>query len=642
MSKQIAVLMSAISIGNQKKILEGMIDAAKETDSNLYVFTCHVKYDEKEENRQGAYQIMRLPDFRCFDGAVIVQNTIQHEQTAKEVFAALQASGIPAVSIDADAELLEMDYIGVTSYEAQFEIVEHLITVHDCRDICYVAGPSRNTEARDRRRAYEDALKKHGIAVRDENMAEGLWEDRSGRRAAEQFLERRGCPEAIVCANDLMAAGVLEVLHERGYRVPEDVRVTGFDDEEMSALLRPPLTTVDKNQYGAGRKAVLSLLEGRSEAGYRRTIVPFRPVYRASCGCQHGDNTDVEWLKAKHVSSKLLTETVSSTLKNMVADLAGIEQPEEMIEALKTYVLHSDMETFYLCLCDREKIFGVPSEELGGEVDLHYSNVDYTDEMTIPLAYEDGEFCSYGAFPKGMVLPEKCRSRSGGNFYVVVPLHYQRHCFGYCISGNSYYPLEQGLYYLWMLNIGIGLENIRKWMLLRAAVERLNRVWAYDMLTGLYNRAGFYHAAAPMLKELCAQGAEAFLIFMDLDGLKTVNDTRGHEMGDLLIGTMARIVQESVGEKELAMRYGGDEFVIVGAQHGRRMEGLIDQIHAKMDAWNRAENDFTVSASIGGTCFTANSIGELDKCIEQADERMYEEKKEKKQKKERGLENEDH
>lgn len=72
--RQIAVLMSAINIGNQKKILEGMIDTAKETDCNLFVFTCHINYNEKEENRQGVYQIMTLPDFRYFDGAVIVRN----------------------------------------------------------------------------------------------------------------------------------------------------------------------------------------------------------------------------------------------------------------------------------------------------------------------------------------------------------------------------------------------------------------------------------------------------------------------------------------------------------------------------------------------------------------------------------------
>lgn len=142
MVKQIAVLMSAINISNQKKILEGMIDAAKETDCNLFVFTCHINFNEKEENKQGAYQIMKLPDFSHFDGAVIVRNTIQHEPTARQVLAALRESRIPAVSID--SEMPGMGYIGILNYEAQYRIVEHLIKEHGCRNICYIAGPSFN------------------------------------------------------------------------------------------------------------------------------------------------------------------------------------------------------------------------------------------------------------------------------------------------------------------------------------------------------------------------------------------------------------------------------------------------------------------------------------------------------------------
>lgn len=629
MTRQIAVMMSSINIGNQKKILEGMIDAAKETDSNLFVFTCHIKYDEREENKAGAYHIMTLPDFRYFDGAVVVRNTIQHEQTAKDVFAALWESGIPAVSIDAD--MPGMDYIGVPNYEAQYAIVEHLITQHGCRDICYVAGPSFLVEARERRRGYEDALKKHGIPLREENVAEGVWEDTDGRMAVEQFIKQRGCPEAIVCANDLMASGVLAALREHGYQVPEDVRVTGFDNDEMSEFLVPSLTSVDKNQYNAGREALFSLFDKKEEVAQRRIVVPFRPVYRESCGCCHGNSMDMDYLKTRHISDKLRAQTNISGLKNMITDFTGMEKPEELIEALKTYVLQMDIRTFYLCLCDREKIFGLPTGNVGEEVNLQQVNTDYTEKMTIPLAYEDGELCSYGAFPKGMVLPEECRSKTGGNYYVVFPIHYQRHCFGYCISGNSRYPLEEGLHYLWMVNIGIGLENIRKWVLLRAAMARLNKVWAYDMLTNLYNRAGFYNVAAPMLDALREREAEAFLIFMDLDGLKMVNDTLGHEMGDQMLQTMAQIVRESIGENEIAMRYGGDEFVIVGEQRGRRMEELIDWIHAKMDAWNRTGGKFAMSASIGGTCFAAEKIEELDIRIEEADKRMYQEKKEKKQ-----------
>ena len=628
MGRQIAVLMSAINVGNQRKMLEGMIDAARETDSNLFVFTCHLRYDEKEENQQGAYRIMKLPDFRCFDGVIIARNTIQHKKTAEEVVAAVLESGIPAVSID--AEISGIDYIGITDYDAQYQMIEHLITQHDCRDICYVSGPVGNVAAEARLRAYVDALKKHGIAWREENLYRGHWDALSGGDAVRQFIEQRGCPEAVVCGNDQMASGALEAIKELGYRVPENVRVAGFDDEELSTYLDPPLASVDKNQFGEGREAVLSLVNSERGREPRRTILPSYPVFRESCGCRECDTADIKKLKAKYVRNRQRTHMVADDIKNMISDFGGMEQPEELIEPLKKYLLKTDMDIFYLCLCERDKIFGVSQADEAGEVNLQEMDVNYTEEITIPLAYENGEFRSYESFPKGMVLPEECRNRQGGNFFVVVPIYYQKCCFGYCISGNSLYPIEDGLYYSWLMNIGIGLENIRKWMLLKTTVARLNRMWIYDMLTHLYNRAGFFHLAEPMMQELYSRGADAFLIFMDIDGLKTLNDTRGHEMGDALIGAVAKIVRESVREGELAMRYGGDEFVVFGEQQGARMEELIGQIHAGMDAWNREGHEFQVSASTGGISFAVMDMDNLEVRIEQADKQMYQEKKEKK------------
>jgi len=118
---------------------------------------------------------------------------------------------------------------------------------------------------------------------------------------------------------------------------------------------------------------------------------------------------------------------------------------------------------------------------------------------------------------------------------------------------------------------------------------------------------------------------------MDIDGLKTVNDTKGHEMGDLLISTMAEIIKKSVDEKELAMRYGGDEFVIIGEMEtDDRLGQLTDELRAEMDMWNRKNDMFRLSASIGGSSFQAEKIEDLNKLIERADRHMYEEKRKKK------------
>ena len=83
--------------------------------------------------------------------------------------------------------------------------------------------------------------------------------------------------------------------------------------------------------------------------------------------------------------------------------------------------------------------------------------------------------------------------------------------------------------------IGVGLENVRRSMLLKDAVDRLNGMWCYDNLTMLYNRSGFSYEAKTMMDRFKDANMDAYIIFMDADGLKTANDTLGHDVGDMMI-----------------------------------------------------------------------------------------------------------
>lgn len=633
MGKQIAVMMCAINLDNQRKMLEGMIDAAKETDSNLYVFTNYISYREKEENIQGAYQIMLLPDMQAFDGAIIAPNTIQYPAAAEHAAQVVYESGMPAVSID--VELPGMGYIGISSYEIEMEMIEHFIREHGCDEIYYVSGPLFHTEGEKRYRAYCDTLEKHGIEFKEERVYHGFFNTESGEAAAEEFLKDGRCPQVIVCGNDAMAIGVIQVLKQHGYRIPEDVLVAGFDNGELSELQSPTLTTVNKNQHEVGYRAVYDVLAQIEGEPQRKQYVPCRLEIRRSCGCHLDRAADVERLKERYVYNQILTQNVSDIMRNMMADFAGMETPGELVEALKKYITQTDIGNFYLCLCDKERLFQIPEGDLSGALDIMQVNTNYTEQMQIPLAYEDGEFKSYGGFPKGLVLPEECRNRSGGNCYVAAPIFYQRCCYGYCVTGNSRLPLEHSLYYSWLMNIGIGLENIRKWMLLKDTVVKLNGMWVYDTLTHLYNRAGFFHYAKTMLENMQEKDEEVFLLFMDIDGLKQVNDEYGHEAGDDLICGMAEVIKQCMAEGQIAMRYGGDEFVIFGNVCGEDVtENLVNALRAAMNRRNRRKKTvYELRASIGASRYRAHEITNLDKLLEQADKQMYEEKRRKREQK---------
>lgn len=632
MSKDIAVLMGTISMDNQKQILDGMIDAVKETKDNLFVFTNHATRRQNKESIQGAYQIMELPDFESFDGVVVALDTIAYPPTASFVIDRLRASKTPAITLDREIE--GYGCLQTSSFDSQFTMIEHLIVEHGCTDIVYIRGPQNYKESDLRFEAYKKALEKHGIPFQQDHVYTGNFTLESGFMAVIE-MEKAGIkPQAIACANDSMAIGVLEYFKKTGVRVPEDILIVGFDNSETAKYSSPSISSIDKNPYELGKRAIYEIIEVIDGKESKLIKIGSKPHNRATCGCKGCDEVDVAKLKYKYIQQDIYTSHMTEMVNGTLAELSGAQRPEEVVPLLQKSIHRTGLMEFYLCLCERDKLFILPESNMDGNFDLLQVNMDYTDKIELPFAYNNGDFSSYKPFPKGMVLPKEIRDNmGGGNYYVVTPVFFQNCCYGYCVSGNDKLALKSNMYYSWLMNIGVAYENIRKWMLLQDAVIRLNNVWSLDMLTQMHNRAGFFYEAKTILEILKLEDSKIFVLFSDVDGLKKINDTYGHEMGDELIKEMAACFKENLNSDMLAMRYGGDEFVVFGSyKEESEIEYLIKSIQNSMDFRNSTgKNVFTLSASIGVTTYRAKDVAELSEVIEIADANMYEKKRKKRE-----------
>ena len=292
----------------------------------------------------------------------------------------------------------------------------------------------------------------------------------------------------------------------------------------------------------------------------------------------------------------------------------------EKNEKMKKYVVGSDMQSFYMCLCDKNELFADKS------VCDHF-----TEKVSIPLAYQNGKFCSYDDFLSKEILPLEIREKSKRTFYTVTPIYYQHICYGYCVSDGSLFALKSELSYLWTVNIGMALENIRKWQWINRMNEKINRMWKYDMLTQVLNRSGFFYCAETILQKIKEEKSNAFIIFLDIDGLKSVNDNLGHEIGDAFIAKIAGILKEVVPKDCLIMRYGGDEFVVFGScKQAGRMQRIAEDIKAAIKTADQKENrSYHLAASLGCSLHKSYEMDNLNSLIELADKKMYEEKKNK-------------
>lgn len=163
---------------------------------------------------------------------------------------------------------------------------------------------------------------------------------------------------------------------------------------------------------------------------------------------------------------------------------------------------------------------------------------------------------------------------------------------------------------------------------LEKANDEILKLSITDDLTGLNNRRGFYLKSETALHTARRQGSRCLLVFLDVDGLKLVNDAQGHEVGDTLLVDVADLLRATLRESDVLARIGGDEFCVLIVEPDCDQAALRNRLLEAFDRFNE-QNDRTyeLSASIGLIAVRAADAQTVDELLARADELMYEEKK---------------
>ena len=150
-----------------------------------------------------------------------------------------------------------------------------------------------------------------------------------------------------------------------------------------------------------------------------------------------------------------------------------------------------------------------------------------------------------------------------------------------------------------------------------------------DDLTGLYNRRGFFTLAQQQMKVAERTKKDMLLFFADLDKMKQINDTLGHQEGDKALIEIAAIFKEVFRESDIIGRMGGDEFAILAIDTSdETREVLIHRLHDTLEAYNKlGDKNYQLSLSVGIAHYNPKAPLTLDELMTQADTLMYEEKR---------------
>ena len=168
--------------------------------------------------------------------------------------------GIPLIMFDRGNNNLEVSHVVVDDYFGSYEAVEHLI-LQGCKRIAHFTSTRKISIYKDRLRGYREALEAHGLSFDPELVVESNLQLEDGRQSMEKLLNLSNRPDGVFSASALGTLGAMQVLKENNLRIPDDVALVAFSNEQFCYCTEPPITAIDQHSMRMGNAAAEIFLE---------------------------------------------------------------------------------------------------------------------------------------------------------------------------------------------------------------------------------------------------------------------------------------------------------------------------------------------------------------------------------------------
>ena len=471
----------------QRRFIEGFLTQTRREDYDVCVFSMYRKYQSTADREMGESNIFSLLNYDLFEAIVMLKDTIQSTGVAERLEEDLhEGFDKPVIVIEQTSPYF--DSVCTDGYSPIYEIVSHLIEDHHYNDIAFLTGKKWHPHAKQRLEAYKQAMKDHDLKVRDDRIIYGDFWYRSGQLCVDQILSGdAGIPEAIACANDQMAIGVCEALTDRGYHIPDDIAVVGFDSTEEGRTSPVPLTSavVPARQCGIyAADYLIAKIKGKEVGEFTgRAEIVTGP----SCGCHDGviqpfPNIRDAW------GTDLSTDGFYSINNFMADDLMSQVNLMGFLSTVYTYAYQmNDVKEFHLCI---QQTWG----DMDHEEAIHCKNDGYDKHMIHAVRYHgdgaDGCVDITDIFDTKELLPGLGDDDEPGAYFFT-PVFYEDECFGYAvIRYRTQIRSYDYIYRQWIEQVSRSFEALRRTAALHISemknneARKFSRVQAVEQLVG--------------------------------------------------------------------------------------------------------------------------------------------------------------
>ena len=252
-------------------LARGVQDALR--PHGYHALICNTDFLESEERAFLDEAVARRLDGVVFGGSWVPPTDLQR----------LADAGLAVVNLGDPAADTTIDSVRLDDRLAASEATDYLLSRH--ASVGFIGGPAESPVARTRLQGYQDAIRASGRTVNDDQVAMVEFTRAGGRSGLATVLDGAAPPDAVLCANDVIALGAIDLTVTRALSVPGDVAIMGCDDIEAAAIVRPGLTTVRNRADVIGREAgrlLMSRINGEYTGDGRDVIVPHELVLRES------------------------------------------------------------------------------------------------------------------------------------------------------------------------------------------------------------------------------------------------------------------------------------------------------------------------------------------------------------------------